>query len=155
MTDGDADATRLLALLRGVNVGRAKRVDMARLRDLVLDLGYADARTYLQSGYAIFSCRPSAVATAAANIEQALARELGVSSRVVVRTAAELAAAMTTDPLLELTTDPKKHLVGFLDADPDWIRVVGRHAYLLCAAGVLASPRAGWTGTRRSASSSP
>ena len=33
-----------VALLRGINVGKAKRVAMADLRALVEDLGYADAR---------------------------------------------------------------------------------------------------------------
>ena len=38
---------RYIALLRGVNVGRAKRVAMADLRKLVEELGYADVRSVL------------------------------------------------------------------------------------------------------------
>ncbi len=47
---------RMVALLRGINVGGNKLVDMARLRALMTDLGYTDVRTYLQSGNAVFSC---------------------------------------------------------------------------------------------------
>ena len=38
-----------VALLRGINVGHAKRLAMADLRALVEDLGYGDVRTLLNS----------------------------------------------------------------------------------------------------------
>lgn len=153
--------TRLVALLRGINVGRNKRVAMARLRELLTALGYTDVATYLQSGNAVFGCAPDAAATAARDIEHALVRDLGVTSTVIVRTAGELASALAADPLLEVADDPAKHLVGFLagepdpvgaralaeiDVTPDQIRLIGREVYLWCPAGVLASPLAttGW-----------
>jgi uncharacterized protein (DUF1697 family) len=42
--------THYVALFRGINVGRAKRVTMADLRALFVDFGYDDVRTVLQSG---------------------------------------------------------------------------------------------------------
>ena len=95
------------------------------------------------------------VATAATAIEQAVAEGAGVSCRVVVRTAAELDAAIAADPLREMATDPARHLLGFLSAAPeeaaaqalaerdfgaDQVRLVGQHLYLWCPAGVLAGP---------------
>ncbi len=152
---------RLVALLRGINVGRNKRVAMADLRGLLTGLGYAEVTTYLQSGNAVFRCSAKAASTAATDIERAVGSDLGVACRVVVRTAGELAAAIAADPLLDVVTDPAKHLVGFLAGDPDpagaralaaldvapdRIRLVGRHVYLWCPAGLLASPlsAAGW-----------
>jgi uncharacterized protein (DUF1697 family) len=147
--------TRLVALLRGINVGRAKRVSMADLRGLLTDLGYTEVATYLQSGNAVFSCTASAAGTAAANIEAGLTRTLGVSSTVIVRTAAELNRAVGQAPLLDRMTDPSRYLVGFLGGDsdpegvrsldaldvaPNHIRVIGRELYLWCPDGVLASP---------------
>ena len=41
---------RRVALLRGINVGKAKRVAMAALRKLFEDLGYGDVHTLLNSG---------------------------------------------------------------------------------------------------------
>ena len=41
---------RYVALVRGINVGRAKRVAMADLRSVVAGLGYTDVRTLLNSG---------------------------------------------------------------------------------------------------------
>ncbi|MET0858261.1 MAG: DUF1697 domain-containing protein, partial [Telluria sp.] len=39
-----------IALLRGINVGRAKRIAMADLRTLFEELGFTDVRTVLNSG---------------------------------------------------------------------------------------------------------
>ncbi len=147
--------TRVAALLRGVNVGRSNRVAMAALRKLLADLGYTDVKTYLQSGNAVFTSSPAAVETAAGDIEQALARVLGVRSTVMVRTATDLAAVVANAPMLDLMTDPAKYLVGFLSGDPDpdgaravasldvspdQVRLAGRELYLWRLAGVRASP---------------
>ena len=43
-----------LALLRGVNVGKAKRVPMAELRRVLEDLGCTNVATLLNSGNAVF-----------------------------------------------------------------------------------------------------
>lgn len=153
-------ATRLVALLRGINVGRNKRVGMSQLRDLLTDLSYTEVKTFLQSGNAIFTCS-AAAETVSKDIEKALAEKLSVESKVIVRTAAELHAAVTADPLREVATDSSKYLVGFLAGDPDpgavcaisaldvapdEIRLIGRHVYLWYQDGVIASrlSQAGW-----------
>ena len=41
---------RRVALLRGINVGRAKRISMGDLRALFAGLGYGDVKTLLNSG---------------------------------------------------------------------------------------------------------
>ena len=46
-----------VALLRGVNVGKAKRVPMAELRALLSGLGYTGVATLLNSGNAVFRAR--------------------------------------------------------------------------------------------------
>jgi uncharacterized protein (DUF1697 family) len=147
--------TRLIALLRGINVGRAKRIAMADLREVLADLGYTRIKTHLQSGNAIFSCSPEAEATAAADIERAVLQRLGVQSTVILRTAEELEAAIAANPLLEVATNPSRHMVGFLtrepdaegartiaslDGDPDRIALVGRQVYLWTPEGLLSSP---------------
>jgi len=43
-------AQRWVALLRGINVGKAKRVGMADLRTVVEELGYTDVKTVLATG---------------------------------------------------------------------------------------------------------
>lgn len=142
-----------VALLRGINVGRAKRVAMADLRGLVEDLGYGDVRTFLNTGNVVFTSSDGA-AKAARRIEEGMTEHLGVSARVTVLTAAELDAAVDGNPLLEIADDPSRLLVAFL-ADPadrsrleplteeDWapesLGLGERVAYLWCPDGVLAS----------------
>jgi uncharacterized protein (DUF1697 family) len=45
---------KYVALLRGVNAGKRRRVDMKRLKTLFESLGYANVSTYLNSGNVIF-----------------------------------------------------------------------------------------------------
>ncbi len=139
-------AGRLVALLRGVNVGKAKRVAMADLRAALEGLGYRDVRTLLNSGNVVFTAPRATPAAVAAGIEKVLATGLGVSSRVTVLTAAEVAAAAEC-PLLEVADDPSRLLVAFLrdpadrakvepllkqDWAPDALAVGPRVAYLWC-----------------------
>jgi hypothetical protein len=73
-----ADTTlrsRYIALLRGVNVGRAKRIAMADLRKLVEDLGHTGVRTLLNSGNIVFDAVVPPV-DAAQEIEAAIALDL-------------------------------------------------------------------------------
>ena len=150
-----AEHVRAVAMLRGINIGSSKRVAMADLRRVLAGLGYSDVVTLLNSGNAVFSATPAAVADAQADIETAVTAELEVACSVVVRTGAELVAAMAADPLNEVASDPSRHLIGFLSAQPDgeaasWlaglqvapdqIRLVGRHVYLWTPDGVLAGP---------------
>lgn len=53
--EGTPWAGTLIGLIRGINVGRAKRVAMADLRALVTDLGFTHVRTLLNSGNVVFS----------------------------------------------------------------------------------------------------
>lgn len=143
-----------VALLRGINVGKAKRVSMAELRALVEGLGYRDVRTLLNSGNVVFTAPRVAPETAAARIEAAIAEEIGVTSRVTVLAAAELAAAVAGNPLVATDRDPSRLLVSVF-ADPadrrrlepltgeDWspeaLALGPRVAYLWCPEGSLAS----------------
>src|SRR5689334_2394659 len=47
-------AMTFIALVRGINVGRAKQVSMGQLRAVVESLGYEDVRTLLRSGNVVF-----------------------------------------------------------------------------------------------------
>jgi uncharacterized protein (DUF1697 family) len=147
-------ANKQVALIRGINVGRAKRVAMADLRALVEDLGYGDVRTLLNSGNVVFTTPRAAPGDAAARIAKALLAGLGVSAQVIVLSAAELAAAVSDNPLLEIAGDPSRLLVAVLgnpadrakleplskqDWAPEVLAIGTRVAYLWCAEGILKS----------------
>ncbi len=146
-----------VALLRGINVGRAKRVAMADLRALVEGLGYGDVRTLLNSGNVVFSAPRTARGDPASRIEKAMAERLGVSARVITIDAKLLAAIVRNNPLQRFTSEPSRFLVSVL-ADPQdrkllkplegqsWgkeaLGVGPRAVYQWCPDGILKSPLA-------------
>lgn len=145
---------RQVALLRGINVGKAKRVAMADLRALLESLGFGDVRTLLNSGNVVFTASGVKPADAAARIEEALPKKLGVSSRITVLTAEELDAAVRENPLVDVATDPTRLFVAVLtdkadrrkleplqkqDWAPEVLALGTRVAYLWCPEGLLAS----------------
>ncbi|MFT3767045.1 MAG: DUF1697 domain-containing protein [Minicystis sp.] len=147
-------ATKQVALLRGINVGKAKRVAMADLRALVADLGYGDVQTLLNSGNVVFSSTKANAGNAAARIEKGMTERLGVSARITVLTAAELSAIISENPLLDVAdnhsrlfaavlNDPadQKKLAPLLEQDwaPDRLALGPRVAYLWCPNSMLDS----------------
>jgi uncharacterized protein (DUF1697 family) len=147
-------ASTQIAFIRGINVGRAKRVAMADLRKLVADLGYGNVRTLLNSGNIVFTTSRATSGDAAARIEKAMAKTLGVSARVFMLSAEDLSAAIAANPLAKVASDPSRFLVAVLEnpADlkrlkpltkQDWdgeaLAIGQRVAYLWCPEGILAS----------------
>nr|WBO81112.1 DUF1697 domain-containing protein [Streptomyces sp. SBE_14.2] len=96
--------TTYAALLRGINVGGAKKVPMAELRGLLSGLDLGDVRTYLQSGQAVFTAADGDEDSWAARIAEAIEQHFGFSVDVVVRDHTYLAAvvAACTFPAAEL-----------------------------------------------------
>lgn len=146
-----AAVDRRVALLRGVNVGTAKRVSMADLRRLFEDLGYDDVRTLLNSGNVVFTARKAASPDHAARVQKAIADRLGIQSRVVVLTRQEVADAVAANPLASVADHPSRLLVlACADADtmarlkpllkerwaPEALALGKRVAYLWCARGI-------------------
>ena len=112
-----------VALLRGINVGKAKRVAMADLRAVIESLGYTDARTLLNSGNAVFASKKAMRRNAAEELRAALEKKTGVSSRFTLRSAAELEEAVRSNPLLEMATDHTRLFVAFVNDPDDLARV--------------------------------
>lgn len=142
-----------IALLRGINVGKNKRIAMADLRELLGDLGYGDVKTLLQSGNAVFTARGDAAAIEA-RIREAIVERFGFDVAVIVRSASELAKVVAGNPIKMGERDGSKLHVAFLSAKPaaaklrdvdpaelvpEEFAVAGREIYLWCKNGVLES----------------
>ncbi len=145
---------RKIALIRGINVGRSKRIPMAELRTLVADFGHADVRTVLNSGNVVFTAQEDTPAELATQIEKALLMRLDVTARVVVLTEDEITTVMSENTLADKADDPSKLIVAVPFAasdcsklepllDQDWdddaMALGKRAAYLWCAGGILES----------------
>jgi len=114
--------TTYVVLLRGINVGRYRRIAMSDLRALLVGLGYGDVRTHLQSGNVVLESGKSPEQLRR-TIEKALADEFEVDVEIFVRTRDELADVIARDPLGDVADDPSRYLVSFLSAEPDPARV--------------------------------
>jgi uncharacterized protein (DUF1697 family) len=145
---------RFVALLRGVNVGKANRLAMADFKGLLLGLGYSDVATLLNSGNAVFTSPGGSALNHADIIAGALAESLGLKVSVVVKSCDEWAAAVAGNPIAVPDADHSKFLVAFANGPaalqalgalqalilPPERLVVGREAaYLYCANGILDS----------------
>jgi uncharacterized protein (DUF1697 family) len=120
--------TRYVALLRGINVGGRTRLAMADLRRLALDLGHTEVETYLQSGNLLFSSPAGRPARLAGEIERRIAKDLGLSVTVLLRTGDELARVVAANPFLGGSADLAKLHVTFLAEAPDPERAAGLEA---------------------------
>ena len=109
--------TRLVVLLRGINIGSRNRISMPELRKALEDAGYDDVRTYLQSGNVVLTSTSSAK-TVARECERLIADRFGLEIAVVARTRNELAKVVDRNPLGRVAKDPKRYQVSFLETKP-------------------------------------
>ena len=128
-----ARTEKLVALLRGINVGGHRRLPMADLRALLQDLGYRDVRTYIQSGNVV--CDTIAAGPRGASGKRTQAVEKAVSAAilerfsltvpVMVRRADEWRAVVANNPFLRAAPDLDQStlFVGFMSRPPDADRI--------------------------------
>jgi uncharacterized protein (DUF1697 family) len=162
---------RHIVLLRGINLPRHKRISMPELREALEASGFAEVKTYVQSGNIVLTSR-AAPKTVARKVERTIADRFGLDVDVVVRTRDELARVISRDPFGKVASDPKRFQITFLAAEPhadvlakledvatggEQLVARGRELYTWHPNGVgrsklaalLAGPRLGVTATAR------
>jgi len=87
-----------VALLRGINVGGKNLIGMPALAECFRDAGYADVRTYTQSGNVLFTAEPATGPGVEDAVERMLRERFGMSILVVLRSRDELAAVIAAAP---------------------------------------------------------
>jgi uncharacterized protein (DUF1697 family) len=148
--------TRYAALLRGINVGKARQMAMPRLREALSAAGYGEVQTHLRSGNVVLDS-PRPEAELADELGLVIEKEFGFAVPVVLRSGAELAAVLAADPLGSVATDPSRYSVTFLPAPPgpDAVAalppaergeylVLGRELYLWLPEGMSVAPMGTW-----------
>ena len=148
---------RYIALLRGINVGRAKRIAMADLCRMFSELGYTSVKSVLNSGNVVFDAGGVETMDAATAIEEALVLRLGVGAKVFVLDRLELADIVADNPLLAEVTDPARLYTFLLPGEEqralvtelcarEWgaesLALGRRAAYVWCPEGMLDSAAA-------------
>jgi uncharacterized protein (DUF1697 family) len=107
-----------VALLRGINLGPHKRMNMEKLRESFAALGFERVQTYIQSGNVVFQAGRVSQAALRKQIEEKILRDFGFPAPVITRTQQELGWAMENNPFLrrrsiDLT---RLHLIFLADA---------------------------------------
>lgn len=149
-----------VALLRGINVGRNKRVGMADLRGLLEGLGYRDVRTVLQSGNAVFTATDATAKAIERDVSAGIKTELGLDVGVLARSEKEWSAVVAGNPFLakkaqetELSVvvvasgPPAKALAGVDPAEvaPDEFSAGDRVIYVRQPNGIMGSKLPDWS----------
>lgn len=146
-----------LVLLRGVNVGGTRRVPMAELRALLLDIGCSSATTVLNSGNAVVSAARTTPSALARKVAAAMDQRFGFRVPVIVKSRADLAAIVRANPFAGSVADHSRLLVAFaqddealdslaalanLESGKDEFSLQTCAAYLYCPGGLIKSKAA-------------
>jgi uncharacterized protein (DUF1697 family) len=143
-----------VALFRGINVGKAKRIAMADLRKLLEKQGYNGVRTLLNSGNAVFNTRATPANKLAGHIRNEVAKKLGVDAVVIVKSAVDIEGILADDELGRNAADHSRLLVAMTQdakslaalapfANRKWgddkVHLGKYAAYVYCTNGILES----------------
>jgi uncharacterized protein (DUF1697 family) len=125
---------------------------MADLKALVIGLGFTDAQTLLQSGNIVFSGGTKTTTSLEQTLERAAAKQLGLETDFVVRTAKEWRAIVDANPFPREAKDDPSHLVAVILKDDvsaanvaalqkaivgrEVVRAKGRCAYIVYPDGI-------------------
>ena len=113
-----ASDQRWVTLVRGINLGRNKRLAMEEFRNLLEALGYGDVRTYLATGNALFTTGRTTGAALEDEISARLKADLELDVKVLVRSADEFDEAVKANPFVEEGVDAKQLQAAFLAQAP-------------------------------------
>jgi uncharacterized protein (DUF1697 family) len=141
-----------IALLRGVNVGGNKPIAMAKLRNLLTELGFEQPRSLLQSGNLVFKSKERTGIDLEDLLEKEAAQRLDLHTDFFVRTREAWKRIIANNPfpdeaqrnpahlvVMHLKRAPSLSEVEALQAaiiGPERVAVEGRQAYIVYPAGI-------------------
>jgi uncharacterized protein (DUF1697 family) len=109
----------VIAMLRGVNVGGYRKLNMEALKTLCGGLGLRDVQTYIQSGNIVFREDSGDPGVVARKIEDGIERKFGFRPDVIVRTTSELRKVKSGNPFAKRPeVEPNRLLVLFMASTP-------------------------------------
>lgn len=143
-----------IALLRGINVGGRNKIKMANLRNFLMENGFENVKTYIQSGNVVLDSTYNSTKVVE-KIRQIITDNYGFDIKIVVKTPAEIINITNASPT-EMTDNiphnrvfamlldaiPEKENVDlFLEKDfsPDLLTIENDVVYFACPNGVSKS----------------
>lgn len=144
--------TSHIALLRAINLAGRNQVAMTDLRELLVQLGFVNVRSLLQTGNLVFEGRARSSGGLEGLLEREVFGRLGLRTDVFVRSAKDWKTIVSGNPFRqEAERDPAHLLVVFLKDAPtakavdtlqdaisgrEVVRARGRHAYVVYPDGI-------------------
>ena len=107
-----------IALFRGINVGGKNVLPMKELVTILEDLGCRNARTYIQSGNAVFASEEAAL-WLAQGIGAAIRERCGFEPHVQLLELDDIERAIAENPFPDAEADPTSLHIGFLAFVPE------------------------------------
>ena len=143
--------TTYVSILRGINVGGHRMIKMDALRQLFAKLGFANSRTYIQSGNVVFQCGKTNPQELENKIADAIADTFGFAVPVILKELEEFKRIVENNPFAGDNTKDASHLhITFLSGQPDpekfhkikeghcqahEFHLIGQSIYLYCPNG--------------------
>ena len=141
--------TKLIAILRGINVGGKRKILMSDLGDLFESMGFKNVVTYIQSGNVIFDKSGNLSTLKISNqIEKAIKEKFGFDVPVILISSRAISDAVTSNPyykekgvdtnqlhltfLKELPSDENRILTESYNYEPDKFIIDGQNVFILC-----------------------
>ena len=104
---------KYVALLRGINVGTSKRVDMKSLKSLFEKIGFTNVSTYINSGNILFESKKDSKEVNT-QIERELKEETGEDIRVLTKTIDQMRIIANNIPIEWENNEEQKTDVAYL-----------------------------------------
>lgn len=101
---------KLVALLRGINVGGNRKVPMPTLIALAKSSGFTNVKSYINSGNLVFETATVSTKLAGVKLELAIARELGFHVDVIVRSKTQWKKYASSSPFPDAASNRPKML---------------------------------------------
>ncbi|MDG0816251.1 DUF1697 domain-containing protein [Bdellovibrio svalbardensis] len=92
---------KMVALLRGINVGGNRKVPMKELHSIAVKAGLQQVKTYINSGNLIFEVDKLSAADTTVLLEKAIQKHFGFAVDVVVRTEKQWKTYASKEPFTD------------------------------------------------------
>ncbi|RYG34558.1 DUF1697 domain-containing protein [bacterium] len=112
--------TTYIALLRGINVGGNNKVKMVELKEMLVERGFENPKTLLQSGNVVFQSSTESREELEDRLEEATKEKFEIAPAYYIRTLKEWDDVIAANPFEQMAKDDPSHLmVAFLRDPPD------------------------------------
>jgi uncharacterized protein (DUF1697 family) len=111
--------SRVVAFLRGINLGGHNKVRMADLRAAATDAGFSQVETLLQTGNLLLDDEGWGTRELASAVGDLIEDRFGLSVAVILRSGDQLARVLGDDPFLEDEDNLSRLHIVFLEGAPE------------------------------------